>query len=84
MGYGILNSNAGSAFSYVPSQGSIPPHGTIEIKVRFRPDRVSEEYFEKIKVHIQEQKTIRYFYVWGNCYSRQAYLKLYKAPMMPD
>jgi hypothetical protein len=45
IGGGVLNSNSGSAFSYVPSHGSIPAHGTIDIKVRFRPDRISEKYF---------------------------------------
>jgi hypothetical protein len=29
VGEGVLNSNSGSAFSYIPAQGTIPPHSTI-------------------------------------------------------
>lgn len=84
IGGGILNNNFGSAFTYVPAQGIIPAHGTIEIKARFRPDRISEKYFEKIKVHIEEQKTVKYFFFSGSCYPRQAYATLYSAPAMPE
>lgn len=84
IGGGILNTNSGSAFTYVPAQGVIPAHGTIEIKARFRPDRISERYFEKIKVHIEEQKTVRYFYFSGSCFTRQAYVSLYRPPLMPE
>ena len=45
IGEGVLNSNSGSAFSYVPSQGTIAPHSTVELKARFRPDRISERYY---------------------------------------
>jgi hypothetical protein len=52
VGTGINNSNSSSAFSYVPSNGAIAAHATVEIKVRFRPDRISEKYYEKVKVHV--------------------------------
>ena len=84
IGEGILNSNSGSAFSYVPSQGIIPPHSHIELKARFRPDRIGERFYEKIKVHIEEQKKVCYFYFSGSCYNRQAYATLYRAPAMPE
>jgi hypothetical protein len=35
-------------------------------------------------VHIEEQKTVRYFYFSGSCYNRQAYATLYKAPAIPE
>lgn len=53
VGTGINNSNSSSAFSYIPSNGTIPAHGTVEIKVRFKPDRISEKYYEKVKVHVE-------------------------------
>lgn len=80
----MLNTNFGSAFTYVPAQGVIPAHGTMEIKVRFRPDRISEKYYEKIKVHIEEQKTVKYFYFSGSCYPRQAYTTFYRPPALPE
>ena len=40
VGGGIFNSNSGSAFSYVPSHGQLPAHGTVDVEVRFRPDRI--------------------------------------------
>ena len=79
-----MNLNSGSAFSYIPSHGTIPAHGAVEIKVRFRPDRISEKYFEKMKIHVDEQKTVRYFYFTGSCYPRQAYVTLFKPLVMPE
>ena len=84
IGEGILNSTSSSAFSYVPSQGVIAPHSHIEVKARFRPDRVGERFYEKIKVQIEEQKKVCYFYFSGSCFGRQAYATLYKAPAMPE
>lgn len=45
IGGGILNNNSGSAFTYIPAQGVIPAHEMMEIKARFRPDRISERYY---------------------------------------
>jgi len=45
VGTGVNNSNSSSAFTYVPSTGTIPAHSTTEVKVRFKPDRISEKYF---------------------------------------
>jgi hypothetical protein len=36
--------------------GIIAPNGSIDIKVRFKPDRIGEKYFEKIKVFVSEQR----------------------------
>ena len=35
-------------------------------------------------MHIEEQKSVKHFYFSGNCYNRQAYASLYRAPMMPE
>ena len=53
MGEGISNTNSGSAFSYIPSYGVLPAHGSVEVKVKFRPDRISEKYYEKMMVHVE-------------------------------
>jgi hypothetical protein len=45
IGTGINNSNSSSAFSYIPSNGTIAALATIEIKVRFKPDRIGEKYY---------------------------------------
>jgi len=47
-----MNSNAGSAFSYIPSHGTLPANGTVDIKIKYKPDRIGERFFEKIKVHV--------------------------------
>lgn len=83
MGTGINNLNSSSAFSYIPSNGVIAAHGTIDIKVRFKPDRISEKYFEKIKVHVEEQKEVKYFYITAFSYPRQAYITHFRPSLMP-
>ena len=83
VGTGVNNSNSSSAFSYVPSTGAIPAHGTTEVKVRFKPDRISEKYFEKICVHVEEQKEVKYFFLTASAYPRQAYVTSYRPMVMP-
>ena len=84
VGNGILNNNSGSAFSYIPSNGHLPAHGTVEIKIHFKPDRIGEKFYEKIKVHVEEQKSVKYLYVAGACYPRQAYIADYNPLVMPS
>lgn len=81
---GVNNSNSSSAFTYVPSTGAIPAHATTEVKVRFRPDRISEKYFEKVCVHVEEQKEVKHFYLTASAYPRQAYVTNYRPTAMPD
>ena len=35
-------------------------------------------------MHIEEQKTVPYFYFSGSCFPRQAYATLYRPPAMPQ
>ena len=63
---------------YIPSSGKIPANGQVDIKIIFKPDRLSENFFEKIKVNVPEQKNEKFIYVSGYCYPRQAYVKNYK------
>lgn len=54
------------------------------MKIKFKPDRIGEKYYEKIKVHVEEQKDIKYVYVYGSCYQRQAYVADFKESKMPS
>jgi hypothetical protein len=83
VGTGINNSNSSSAFSYIPSTGAIAAHGTTEVKVRFKPDRISEKYYEKVRVHVEEQKEVKHFYLTASAYPRQAYVTTYRPTVMP-
>jgi hypothetical protein len=83
VGTGVNNSNSSSAFSYIPSTGAIAAHATTEVKVRFKPDRISEKYYEKVRVHVEEQKEVRHFYLTASAYSRQAYVTAFRPNLMP-
>lgn len=37
-----------------------------------------------MKIHVEEQKEVKYFYFTGSCYPRQAYATLYKPLAMPQ
>ena len=71
---GIKNSNGQEAFMYFPSEGKIQASEEQKIKVIFRPDRVSEKYWNLIKIDVPNQKKIQKIYVTGSCYARQAYV----------
>lgn len=45
MAEGVLNSNSTRAISYIPMTGTVQPYQTAQIKVIFKPDRVSEDFF---------------------------------------
>ena len=56
-GEGVKNSNSSRAISYIPMSGKIPPNDSVDVKVKFVPDRISEKYYNKIKIFVPEQKT---------------------------
>jgi hypothetical protein len=41
MGGGVKNINSSSPFLYVPSCGKVPANGQVDVKVIFKPDRIS-------------------------------------------
>lgn len=55
MGAGVNNSNSSAAITYIPSSGKIAPNSETTVKVLFKPDRVHEKFYEKIKVFVPEQ-----------------------------
>lgn len=40
LGEGIRNTNSSKAILFIPTSGKIPPNDSVEVKVRFQPDRV--------------------------------------------
>lgn len=83
-GEGIKNSNSSRAISYIPMSGRIPPNDSVDVKVKFVPDRIGEKYYNKIKIFVPEQKTERYLYVSGSCFPRQAFVTDFKPSIMPS
>lgn len=84
IGTGVTNSNSSQAITYIPSSGKIAPNSQTTIKVIFKPDRVSEKFFEKIKVFVPEQEHERFVYVSGYCYPRQAFVKDFVEQRIPS
>lgn len=83
LGSGIKRTDGQEAFLFIPSKGSLKAGENLQIKVIFNPDRVSEEYFNYVKIDVPNQKTERYLYLKGACFPRQAYVVHYKPFEMP-
>lgn len=83
MGAGVKNSNSSQPIIYIPSSGVIPPNSETTVKVIFKPDRIHEQFYEKIKVFVPEQEHERYIFVRGFCYPRQAYVKNFVENIIP-
>ena len=83
IGSGVENINSARPFLYVPSSGKIPANGQVDIKILFKPDRINQNFFQKVKVNVPQQKNERFIYVTGFCYPRQAYVKNYKENKIP-
>jgi len=49
---GIQNKLGSQVFSFIPSEGKIQAHKELEVKVVFRPDRVSESFYEVVRLFI--------------------------------
>jgi hypothetical protein len=80
---GIKKTDGQEAFLFIPSKGALKAGETLQIKIIFNPDRVSEEYFNYIKIDVPNQKTERFIYLKGACFPRQAYVIHYKPFEMP-
>lgn len=55
-GHGLYNKNGSKVFSFIPSEASIEAHESIDVNIIFKPDRVSEKFFELITVYVPNQK----------------------------
>lgn len=83
LGSGIKRTDGQEAFLYIPSKGNLKAGEALQIKIIFNPDRVSEEFFNYIKIDVPNQKTERFLYLKGACFPRQAYVVHYKPFEMP-
>jgi hypothetical protein len=75
---GLKNTSSIQPFTFIPTEGFIEPNASTEIKVKFKPDRISDKYYELIHIFVPEQKDEKRIFIWGSCYSRQAYVSNYK------
>lgn len=75
---GINNKSGTSVFSFIPSEAQIEANQSMEIKVIFTPDRISEKFFTLIGVDIPFQKDEKKIFLWGSCYSRSGYVMYYQ------
>jgi len=46
---GIQNLNRSEVFSFIPSEFSIQSHEEIDVKIIFKPDRISEKFTQSVK-----------------------------------
>jgi len=68
--HGINNQNSSKVFSYIPSEAFIEAHKEVEIKLIFKPDRISEKFFELISIDVPKQKDEKKLFIWGYCFPR--------------
>lgn len=71
---GIVNKKGLSNFT-IPSGGIIPASSTEKIKVIFTPDRVSNEYFQILKLNVPNQVKEQMIYLRGYSNSRQNFIR---------
>jgi len=72
---GIVNKKGLSNFTFIPSEGIVPSSSTLKIKVIFSPDRVSNHYFQILKVNVPNQVSEQMIYVRGFSYRRQNFIR---------
>lgn len=80
---GLKRSDGQEAFLFIPSKGTIKAGEVLQVRIIFNPDRVSEQYFNFIKIDVPNQKTERFLYLKGACFPRQAYVSHFKPFEMP-
>jgi len=81
---GVQNKQGSQVFSYIPSEGKIQAHKTLDVKVIFRPDRVSENFYEVVTIDVPHQKDEKSLFLAGMCFPRQAFITLYKPFVFPN
>ena len=57
-------------FSFIPSQGVVAARESITVKLIFKPDRISDKFFELISIEVPNQKDEKRLFIWGSCYNR--------------
>lgn len=67
---GIVNRKGLNNFTFIPSEGIVPSSSSLKIKVIFNPDRISNHYFQILKLNVPNQVKEQLIYVRGNACSR--------------
>jgi hypothetical protein len=83
MAEGISNNQGIKAFSFSPTEGTILPGKEELVKVLFKPDRVSEKYYNLIKIDVPNQQNEKSLFIKGSCYDRQAYITYHEPFIFP-
>jgi hypothetical protein len=71
---GVVNKKGLSNFT-IPSGGIIPALSSETIKVIFNPDRVSNDYFQILKLNVPNQVKEQMIYLRGYSYKRQNFIR---------
>ena len=79
---GLLNKDQMNAITFTPQEGSIEANKEVEIRARFKPDRVSQLYYNLLKINVPEQKNPKSIYIFGYSFPRQAYVFLFQPPKL--
>ncbi|CAK81749.1 unnamed protein product (macronuclear) [Paramecium tetraurelia] len=75
---GVQNSCGTEVFQFIPQEAIVNAQQEITCKVIFKPDRVSDKFYDLISVHVPNQKSEKRVFIWGYCYNRQAYVNIYQ------
>jgi len=51
--------------------------------VKFKPTRISENFYELIKIEVPNQINPKFLFIKGSCYARQAYISYFKPFLFP-
>jgi hypothetical protein len=80
---GIRRTDGQDAFLYFPAKGLIDSRQACTVKVVFYPDRVSEKYYNVVKIDVPNQKNEKSIFIKGACYPRQGYISYFKPLEFP-
>lgn len=72
---GIVNKKGLSNFTFIPSEGIVPSSSSLKVKIIFHPDRVSNFYFQILKLNVPNQVKEQMIFVKGHSYTRQNFIR---------
>ena len=72
---GILNKKGLSNFTCIPSEGIVKSQSSLSVKVIFHPDRISDHYFQILKLDVPNQVKEQMIYLRGYSYKRQNFIR---------
>eukprot|EP01017_Pseudomicrothorax_dubius_P009283 TRINITY_DN13124_c0_g1_i2.p1 TRINITY_DN13124_c0_g1~~TRINITY_DN13124_c0_g1_i2.p1 ORF type:complete len:352 (-),score=62.77 TRINITY_DN13124_c0_g1_i2:3-1058(-) len=80
---GVDNRAGYSPFSFIPSDADVEPGKEVVVKVTFRPDRISEKFYEFLSINVPNQIKEKRIYIVGSCYPRSAFVTLHRPLVFP-